>query len=336
MNEAHKIWSDTHRTARSQTWDTSDFREGEAFDYYRDAICSAFMPLRPELDSERRGTFQARVVSHQFSGGVLNRVKALSHPVHRGRAEIAASPDECFYMNLQLDGECRIEQGGASIVLRPGEIGLFDGSADFDLDHGAGGCLEVASLMIPKEMLGEDVGGLANGLALKLSSEPTYGSLLCEASGLFASTIGHSDAGGLSWLYSAVLSLAGLAAGSVAGRLVSNNRGDAHFMRIMHHIRHNCATEDYGIAQCAAELGLSAGYIRNLFAKREETFGNFLLTERLKRAARLLAEPASAHLPVYAIAHAAGFREASHFGRAFRKAYDLTPLEWRRKSAKTN
>ncbi len=336
MNEAHKFWSETPQPVVSQVWDTHEFRDREAFDYYRDAICAAFMPLRPELDRDRRGAFEARVVSHRFKGGVLNCVAAKSHLVHRGQTEIAASPDACFYVNRQIEGECVIHQGGASVVLRSGDIGLFDGAAGFDLDHGNCRSLKVASLMVPKQVLGKELSAAVGGTVLKLSNHPVYGSLLCETARLFASSVPHMEGRELSRLYSVLLSVTGLAAGSGPGEPAAPGRGDAHFLRITSIIRDNCANEAFGISDCAAAVGLSAGYIRNLFAARDDSFGNFILRQRLKRAAQLLAGPETAHLPVYAVAYAAGFRDASHFGRAFRSAFGLTPLDWRRKSLMKN
>ena len=50
--------------------------------------------------------------------------------------------------------------------------------------------------------------------------------------------------------------------------------------------------------------------------------------ERLAAATRMLRHPGSAHLPTSTIATEAGFSDPSHFHRAFRYRYGMTPGEW--------
>ena len=47
-------------------------------------------------------------------------------------------------------------------------------------------------------------------------------------------------------------------------------------------------------------------------------------------AAHLLRSPAQSHEPVATVALAAGFADASHFGRVFRAEYGMSPGAWRR------
>jgi AraC-like DNA-binding protein len=58
----------------------------------------------------------------------------------------------------------------------------------------------------------------------------------------------------------------------------------------------------------------------------------FILAERLKGAARLLAAPEAAHRSVTDIAFSCGFNDSSHFGRVFAAKMGVTPTEWRRQA----
>lgn len=330
MTETHKICAETHGPVPSQVWDTRERGPKEAFEFYREGICAAFMPLRPELDRANRRGFQANVRSFQLARGVLNVVSAPAHEVHRGKAEIAASPDACFYLNLQLAGECRITQGGKSVILCPGEVGIFDGATTFALDHRRGERLGVASLMVPKPVLRDTEEVLPDGMALKLSQDQYYGNLLCEATRTLATSVGRNTGEAAARLYEVVLSLATLAATSSGSETRPANRSDAQFFRVKRIIANRCADADFTVAHCAAEAGLAVGYVHNLFARHEDTFGACLLRKRLRAAAQSLRDRRFAHLPVSAIAYSAGFRDASHFGRVFRRAYDRSPAAWRR------
>ena len=50
----------------------------------------------------------------------------------------------------------------------------------------------------------------------------------------------------------------------------------------------------------------------------------------LKKASKLLKEP---HQPVEPIAANVGYENVEHFNRLFKKAYDMTPVQYRKQSA---
>lgn len=324
------IGYEKHTNEVLQIWDTANVGRSEAFDYYREAICSAFMPLRPKLDKRQRKLFHASVRSHQLVGGVLNRVTAQSHDVYKGAKEIAASPQDCYYLNLQCTGDCQIEQGGKNFVLHPGDIALFDGAEVFDLKHDKHPTLAVNSLLIPKTLLQERCDNLPDGVPIMLSHHLIFGGLLFEGLSSLASAVEYETQDVISDLYELVLSLASKAIDTRGRRPSLQMRSDANFHRIILHIRMNYADQAYSITDCAANVHLSVGYIRNLFTKHDDSFGRFLLRERLKRAAEVLSNPLYSHIPVYAVADMVGFKDTSHFSRAFRQCYQCSPSDWRK------
>lgn len=312
--------------AAARRWDTATVDPAEAFEFYREGICAAFMPLRPELESDRRQRFRARVTSYGIGDGALNLVAARSHRVCKGPAEIAASPVECYYLNYQLAGECRIAQNGAEIVLRRGETGLFDGVAPFDLDHRTEPELGVASWLVPKRCL---PGMAEDGAPVVLSQHPVFGRLLSEAARTLALSVSRLAGAERLRLSEIIYGLAAMC-GTDAAEAAPETRSAAQFERVRGLIRQNCRNPGFGAADCAALAGLSAGYIHELFARNGDRFGASLLRERLRIAAALLRDPARRHQPVASLAWEAGFGDASHFGRVFRRAYGCAPGAWRR------
>ena len=55
-------------------------------------------------------------------------------------------------------------------------------------------------------------------------------------------------------------------------------------------------------------------------------------TERLKKIAKELGNPALSHLSVSSIAFDWGFSDAAHFSRAFKAAFGMTPRNFREHS----
>ena len=91
------------------------------------------------------------------------------------------------------------------------------------------------------------------------------------------------------------------------------------------------------LADCAFDIGrlarrhkVTPRYIQMLFADAGTTFTEFLRQQRLARAYRLLGDPAQKDRNVADLAYAAGFSDLSHFNRAFRRRYGVTPREIRK------
>jgi|GEM_PF-3580173 Response regulator containing CheY-like receiver domain and AraC-type DNA-binding domain len=91
--------------------------------------------------------------------------------------------------------------------------------------------------------------------------------------------------------------------------------------------------EEYGtdlkLGDIAAKLGMNASYLSTLF--KQETgasFSDYLSRYRIDRSIQLLKEPA---LKIYEVAQQVGYTDGRHFSQLFRKAFGMTPFEFRNK-----
>jgi AraC-like DNA-binding protein len=69
--------------------------------------------------------------------------------------------------------------------------------------------------------------------------------------------------------------------------------------------------------------------VRKLFEGEDTSFTQFVLSERLARAHRLLSDPRFADRTIAALALEAGFGDLSYFNRAFRRRYGAAPSDVR-------
>ena len=102
--------------------------------------------------------------------------------------------------------------------------------------------------------------------------------------------------------------------------------GDEFIDRLHRIIRENIANSDFNIDAIAAEMGLS----RSAFYKKVKGLTGFapvdLIKEfRLSHAAELLQ---TTTLSIAEVAYRSGFKDASYFGKCFRKRYGITPSEY--------
>lgn len=87
--------------------------------------------------------------------------------------------------------------------------------------------------------------------------------------------------------------------------------------------------DDLSIGTVAARQGVSPRYVQALFDDEGVTFSAFVRDQRLQRVHRQLTDPQLLHRPISEIAFEAGFGDLSHFNRAFRHRYGMTPSDVR-------
>lgn len=102
----------------------------------------------------------------------------------------------------------------------------------------------------------------------------------------------------------------------------------ARLAAIKTHVAAN-VTRPLSAAAVARRHGVSARYLRALFASEETSFTDFVLDHRLALARAMLADHALAGRTIAAIAYEAGFNDLSYFNRVFRRRYGMTPSDAR-------
>ena len=106
-----------------------------------------------------------------------------------------------------------------------------------------------------------------------------------------------------------------------------SSHSDKLFMRVCGIIKAHFADPDIGPCEVAAEAGISLRYLQKLFTVRGSTCSHFIHSLRLDHAARLIQRRASMKTgqPLSLIAYACGFRDYTHFARAFRHRFGQAP-----------
>jgi AraC-like DNA-binding protein len=99
----------------------------------------------------------------------------------------------------------------------------------------------------------------------------------------------------------------------------------ARLLAVKQDATRNLARSDLSVVQLARRHGCTPRYIQRLFESEGTCFTEYLLTQRLARAHRLLTDPRRMDEKIVAIASDVGFGDLSHFNRMFRRRYGDTP-----------
>jgi AraC-like DNA-binding protein len=112
-------------------------------------------------------------------------------------------------------------------------------------------------------------------------------------------------------------------------RPARRSAASAHRARIRTHVERYLTDPDLTPTTVARACQINVRYMHRLYAREEETLGQYILRRRLEECARALRSPKGGP-SITEIAFAYGFKSATHFGRAFRDRYHLTPGNYRR------
>lgn len=315
----------------TQIWRSSDVEPYRGFEYYRDGVCQSFMDLIPEPEPNDEWQFSGQIQTIEVGGGRLNRVAASAHLVRRTRAEISNSPEECYYLNYKTRGECRINQSGHEVVLQPGDVGLFDSTVPFELEHRNHPDLAVSSFMLPHSLLREQMGSNLPDKPIMMSHFPRLGTLIRETAATLAREADYLEPKESARMYDMLVDLVAMALTSdkTVKTYAHESRGSAMLLYVKNFVDQHHRETGLNATSVAGACGISIRYLHKLFKDTETTFGEYLLAKRLHSAATALQTPELARLSIAAISLQHGFTDPAHFYRSFKSHYGCTAGEWR-------
>jgi AraC-like DNA-binding protein len=100
--------------------------------------------------------------------------------------------------------------------------------------------------------------------------------------------------------------------------------------RIFDYIESRLADQDLSPKAIAASCRISLSYLYGLFNDDGTTVGQFVQLKRLQQAYEWLVADQSGHRTVSEVAYGVGFKNVSHFSRAFSRQFGMSPRDTRR------
>lgn len=299
--------------------------ESEQFSFWREVVWEAFVPVA--LSRPQEGPFHSVVTG--WSVGALGVSTITSQPqmVARTDVEIARRRGDVFFLNMPLSPGTSAVQGGRTARLEPGDFVLIDGARPFEL--GFERPFSQISLMLPLDALAPILADPGSMTAVRIPGSTGVGAVAAGAIRGLASAQGsfnHHEARTVTDHLTGVIALA---AGGVSTPPRSGSRA-LLLQAALDEVERSLADPELSPARVASAVGISTSYLHRLFADHGPSFGRWLLTRRLDRCHRDLADPARRHWTVAQIAAHHGFRDPSYFARAFKAHYGMTPGQARR------
>jgi len=292
----------------------------ERFSYWREAVHIATAGFFGMPTQAPPGVFSARAALR--SCGVFRFVMAesnTSYQIARTRREIAG---DHYAIYLQLSGETVSIRGEEAVKLHAGDIGFCEGRP-YRAEHG-GRC---AIAMVPRAMIERRAPWLRDGPHGKLASTARFADHLRLH--MMELTAGRAPLGDTETrlLAESLCNLVALAAGHhIAPRRL---QGELQLEALLAFCRENLHDPDLSPQQAADYVGISVRTLHSRFGQIGQTFGRWVLENRLEACSTALRDPRQKLLNISEVAYRWGFNDLSYFSKTFRTRFEMTPGEWR-------
>lgn len=308
----------------ARRWTTEAVPAAERFAYWREAVCEAV--IGAETEDAGRG-FWARISAMRWGDRGFALFSASPHVVIRSDALIRRCAEAPFLVSLQIEGESHYWHGGGELHFRPGDVAVVDTARTFRVAFPRPVSRVIA--IVPRAALGE-VAWLRAESVNKIAGSGAYVDLIRAY--LAAPRAGDETfaAPASARLVDHLAELVALAGGGNAAP-ARETRGDRR-QALFDHVSLRLDDPSLSPRSAAAALGLSLRAVHKHFAARGTSFGRHLLEQRLAACRADLADPALADHTISAIAFARGFNDLSHFSRAFKARFGITPRRCRARS----
>lgn len=318
----------TKASFMSPVLDTAFMPPQDRADVLRDALREAMVAV--DIDHRPR----AEDISARARFGAVGPLRSGSARATavtiRRTARLAREDEEpAVFLSLQITGTSLAAQNGRECLLRPGGFAVYESITPYTLlfDEGVDQHFfrfPRAALALPERLL-RDITAVPfesdNPLA-RLAF--TYFSQLAVSDELHEGANADAVVEPSIELLRAVLASQHGASGLARGPLEATLG-----LRITRYMRTHLADPDLSAARIAAAHDISVRHLYAVLSRSGISLGDWIRTRRLAECRRELAGPNSRLRTIAAIGRSWGFVDATHFSKVFKRAYGISPRDWR-------
>ncbi|MGW1420869.1 helix-turn-helix domain-containing protein [Bradyrhizobium manausense] len=279
-----------------------------------------------EIEPYRPSKFSARLSTLDRGELKVSFLLAPGQTATRSMTGIRRAPVETFFLNIHLHGNGFVEHRDGVSQVYAGEAVLIDAMQPYRINYRDP--FRAACIQFPQSWLRERCdNNLDSSIARRLPAGTGAPRVLAAA----VETLIESNAPGSTDDISVELFLDVLTTSLKGAECGNNSLAPGVAMRegllrryLAQTYREECLTP----AMAAAALGWSVRNLHKICQDSGTSFGKMLLNIRLAASTQKLVSARQGHQQISELALECGFRDISHFCRAFKQRYGLSPSRY--------
>lgn len=301
---------------------TDEFAEHERIAAWREMFGAKLVKLdmEPPKDQPFRGQVRMKALPDLAFGSIAST----ANRIRRTPGLIAGGGDDIM-LGVVLNGAAAVSQAGYDeVIVSSGDAVVWSNSSVGHSFYNAP--IDLLSVAVPRSILEQNRVHPDRMAFSLISRDSTALNLLTNYLQLLLREPIASETQAI--VASHIHELMALVLGHETGHDPRSRKigvRAARMRAIKSDIATNLRNRQLAINAVAARHGISARYVRDLFADENTTFTDYVLGQRLEHAHQLLTDPRFADHNVSAIAFESGFGDISHFNHTFRSRYQSTP-----------
>lgn len=306
--------------AHVDIYSTGSVAAREKVTYWRETVCNAVFGISVETMPEQ---FSARITARSAGPLRFAMSESTAYQIARSRQQIEAIPSDHYSIYLQLAGQTISSMNDETYTFDANEIGIYDGRQPFRSLHGGRRAIAV----LPREMIERRAPWLTRRPHHKLAGDSPFAELtrhhllaLTDADSALTETA-------MSGLSENLCNLVALA--SIEETAIDRMGPELQLEAILAFCRRNLHDTDLSPQRVADQLRMSVRTLHWRFKQTGQSFGRWVRENRLDGCAAALRDPNQRGRNISDIAFNWGFNDLSHFNKAFRARFNMTPREWR-------
>ncbi|HLL28184.1 MAG TPA: helix-turn-helix domain-containing protein [Xanthobacteraceae bacterium] len=314
------------------SWSTDTIRGRERFSFWREAVCQAAFNVSIEPIEQSPERFSASISARDKGTYRFASSESLgAYELIRNRRHIDSAPADHYSIFLQLRGQTVIHKSDASVAVGENDIAVCDGRLPFSATISVH--RQQAIAIIPHAMVEQRAPWLRDCMLRTLPSNAPYADLARRhLRTLVADGLSDDMAAGL--LTENLCNLLALA--TAPGIAPDRLQPELQLEAVLAFCRQYLHDPALSPQLAAARFGISVRTLHLRFAKLRQSFGRWLLENRLDACSKALCDPRQGRSSISEIAYRWGFNDLSHFNKAFRARFGMTPSDMRAGSGRQN
>ena len=291
--------------------------------FWIDAVCGTLQ----HVDCTLRGDepFFGEVTCDSIGALGVGTVASVAQSVVRSARQIERAPAELCFLAIQRRGRGYMAQDGRETVLGTGDLAFVDSNRPHELTFD--GSFSQVVLKIPKQSMLQTLGGSERFTVVRIDGSAGIGALLSPLLQQLPRSLPEIPSSMHHRISENVLNLIASAFAPLDGEM--SNSASQTLARVKLWVETHLG-DDLSAEHIAGECRMSVRHLNRLFASDGTSLMAHVWERRLLRCHRDLTNPAMRGRSISEIAFAAGYKDLSHFSRAYRMRDGRSPREFAR------